>query len=181
MKKTLIVIDMQNDFIDGALGTKEAQAIVPNVVEKVKNWDGELTIFTRDTHFDDYMKTLEGQKLPVPHCIADTEGWHIINELKEVIKPTTVVLDKSTFGFEGWKHEILSRCVDSINSLIELDITLVGVCTDICVVSNALALRMYFPNAKITVDASCCAGVTPESHQAALTTMKMCQINVIGE
>ena len=179
--KTLIVIDMQNDFITGALGSAEAQAIVPNVVEKVKNWDGALTIFTRDTHFDDYMETLEGQKLPVPHCLINTEGWSIINELKEVIKPTTVVIDKNTFGFNGWKYEILQRCVDDMNSLQELDITLVGVCTDICVVSNALALRMHFPNAKITVDASCCAGVTPESHQAALTTMKMCQIDVIGE
>ena len=127
------------------------------------------------------METLEGQKLPVSHCITDTEGWHIINELKEVIKPTTVVLDKTTFGFDGWKYEILHRCADDIDSLKELDITLVGVCTDICVVSNALALRMHFPNAKITVDASCCAGVTPEKHKAALEVMKSCQINVIGE
>ena len=176
--KALIVIDMQNDFVTGTLGSAEAQAIVPNVVEKVKKWDGEI-YFTRDTHFDNYLSSLEGQKLPVQHCIVDTEGWHIIDELKDyacnraqglVCKK---IIDKYTFGYENWnKH---------FPSAEELEFELCGLCTDICVVSNALALRMFYPNAKITVDASCCAGVTPESHQAALTTMKMCQINVIGE
>ena len=180
MKKVLIVIDMQNDFINGALGSIEAQTIVPNVVEKVKNWDGEL-LFTRDTHYEDYMNTLEGQKLPVPHCIYKTAGWQIIDELTPFIKYSYDIIDKRTFGFEGWRHEILDRYVNDISALSELDITLIGVCTDICVISNALALRMFYPNAKITVDASCCAGVTPEKHAAALEVMKSCQIDVINE
>ena len=180
MKKILIVVDMQNDFITGALGSAEAQAIVPNVAEKVKNWDGEL-LFTRDTHYENYMNTFEGQKLPVPHCIYKTAGWQIIDELTSFIKYSYDIIDKRTFGFEDWKHEIVDRYVNDIDALSELDITLIGVCTDICVISNALALRMYFPNAKITVDASCCAGVTPEKHTAALEVMKSCQIDVINE
>lgn len=180
MKKVLIVVDMQNDFITGALGSIEAQTIVPNVVEKVKNWDGEL-LFTRDTHYESYMNTFEGQRLPVPHCIYKTAGWQIIDELTHFIKYSYDIIDKRTFGFEDWKHEILDRYVNDIDALSELDITLIGVCTDICVISNALALRMYFPNAKITVDASCCAGVTPEKHAAALEVMKSCQIDIINE
>ena len=180
MKKILIVVDMQNDFIHGVLGSTEAQAIVPNVAEKVKNWDGEL-LFTRDTHYENYMNTLEGQKLPVPHCIYETAGWQIIDELTSFIKHNYNIIDKHTFGFEYWKHEVLDRYVNDIESLSELDITLIGVCTDICVISNALALRMYFPNTKITVDASCCAGVTPEKHKVALEVMKSCQIEVINE
>lgn len=178
MKKVLIVIDMQNDFVTGTLGSPEAQAIVPNVVEKVKNWDGEM-YFTRDTHFDNYLSSLEGQKLPVPHCIVDTKGWHIIDELHDYACNRTQgpvckkIIDKYTFGYEDWCRHFAGA--------EELEFELCGLCTDICVVSNALALRMFYPNAKITVDASCCAGVTPESHKAALTTMKMCQINVIGE
>lgn len=173
MKKILIVVDMQNDFITGVLGSAEAQAIVPNVVEKVKNWDG-LMVFTRDTHFPDYMETLEGQKLPVPHCIYQTEGWSIIDELKNVVHPSTLVIDKFTFGFEDWRKTLGDFGVDA-------EFELCGLCTDICVVSNALALRMFYPNSKITVDASCCAGVTPEKHKAALEVMKSCQIEVINE
>ena len=173
MKKILIVIDMQNDFIDGALGTPEAQAIVPNVIEKVKNWEG-LMVFTYDTHFDDYMESLEGQKLPVPHCIIGTQGWSINSKLKEVIKPNTITIDKLTFGFEGWRQALGEFGRDA-------EFELCGLCTDICVVSNALALRMFYPDAVITVDASCCAGVTPEKHKAALEVMKSCQIEVIGE
>ena len=180
MRKVLIVVDMQNDFITGALGSAEARAIVPKVVEKVKNWDGEL-LFTRDTHYESYMNTLEGQKLPVPHCIYNTSGWDIIDELRQYVKHSYDIIDKRTFGYEGWRHEILDRYANDINSLNELDITLIGVCTDICVISNALALRMFYPNAKITVDASCCAGVTPEKHAAALEVMKSCQIEVINE
>ena len=180
MRKILIVVDMQNDFINGALGSVEAQTIVPNVAEKVKNWDGEL-LFTRDTHYENYMNTFEGQRLPVPHCIYKTAGWQIIDELTPFIKYSYDIIDKRTFGFEDWKHEIVDRYVNDIDALSELDITLIGVCTDICVISNALALRMYFPNAKITVDASCCAGVTLEKHAAALEVMKSCQIDVINE
>lgn len=170
MKKTLIVIDMQNDFIDGSLGTKEAQAIVPNVQKKIEEYEanGYEIVFTRDTHQKDYLNTNEGKHLPVEHCIEGTHGWQISNELISM-NPYPIV-DKPTFGNLNW------------TTFFEFeDIELVGLCTDICVVSNALILKAMYPDANITVDASCCAGVTPKSHQAALTTMKMCQINVIGE
>ena len=169
MKKTLIVIDMQNDFIDGALGTKEAQAIVPNVKKKIEEYKarGDEIIFTRDTHFSNYLETNEGKHLPVEHFIEGTHGWQIRDELFTEPMP---IVDKPTFGNLHWK------------SFFDFEeVELVGLCTDICVVSNALILKAMYPEANITVDASCCAGVTPESHQAALTTMKMCQINVIGE
>lgn len=177
MRKVLIVVDMQNDFITGALGSAEAQAIVPNVVEKVKGFEGDI-YFTRDTHFDDYMNTLEGQKLPVPHCINGTEGWSIIKELNDYACNRTDevvskgIMDKFTFGYKDWRQTF---------RLDEFEFELCGVCTDICVISNALALRMFYPDAKITVDASCCAGVTPEKHAAALEVMKSCQIEVINE
>lgn len=169
MKKTLIVVDMQNDFIDGALGTKEAQAIVPNVKKKIEEYKarGDEIIFTRDTHQKDYLNTNEGKHLPVEHCIEGTHGWQIRDELFTEPMP---IVDKPTFGNLHWK---------SFFDFEEIEI--VGLCTDICVVSNALILKAMYPEINITVDASCCAGVTPESHQAALTTMKMCQINVIGE
>ncbi len=168
--KTLIVIDMQNDFIDGALGTKEAQAIVPNVKKKIEEYEarGDQIIFTRDTHYADYLETNEGKYLPVEHCIKDTLGWQITEELNVEGYPC---IDKETFGFRYW--DMLDDDIDSVE--------LVGLCTDICVVSNALILKATFPEIDIAVDAGCCAGVTPESHKAALTTMKMCQINVIGE
>ena len=168
MKKTLIVVDMQNDFIDGSLGTAEAQSIVNNVKEKILLYkrSGGNVIFTRDTHNKDYLETPEGKKLPVEHCIKDTSGWHIADGL--YVEGAEIV-DKPTFGYMGWnKYEFD-------------DIELVGLCTDICVVSNALILKATFPDAKITVDATCCAGVTPQTHKAALDTMKMCQIDVIGE
>jgi nicotinamidase-related amidase len=170
--KALIVIDMQNDFVDGALGSAEAQAIVPNVVEKVRTWPMEDCLaFTRDTHYDHYMTTLEGQLLPVPHCIKDTDGWQIIDELLPYAEESDVI-DKETFGYEFWANTRLEEC-DEIH--------LCGLCTDICVVSNALALRMFYPDMPIIVDASCCAGVTPEKHLAALEVMKSCQIEVINE
>ena len=170
MKKTLIVIDMQNDFIDGALGTKEAQAIVPNVKKKIEEYQarGDKVFFTRDTHFENYLNTNEGKHLPVEHCIKNTYGWQISDELNT---EDCAIIDKTTFGHRGWWTWNFD--VDEIE--------LCGLCTDICVVSNALILKTTFPEINITVDASCCAGVTPESHKAALTTMKMCQINVIGE
>lgn len=180
MKKVLIVIDMQNDFVSGSLGSPEAQAIVPNVVEKVKHWNGDA-YFTRDTHYGNYFDTLEGQKLPVSHCIVDTYGWHIIDELRDYAcnqYPGAGVIckgiiDKNTFGYYGWAQKF--------NKYDEYEFELCGLCTDICVISNALALRMFYPDAKITVDASCCAGVTPEKHAAALEVMKSCQIDVINE
>ena len=170
MKKTLIVIDMQNDFIDAALGTKEAQAIVPNVKKKIEEYRarGDKIIFTRDTHQNDYLNTNEGKHLPVEHCIEGTYGWQISNELD--VNSEDFVFNKPTFGSLRWKDMELHG-----------DIEIVGLCTDICVVSNALILKAVYPESNIAVDASCCAGVTPESHKAALTTMKMCQINVIGE
>ena len=169
MKKTLIVIDMQNDFIDGALGTKEAQAIVPNVKKKIEEYKvrGDEIIFTRDTHYADYLNTNEGKHLPVIHCLKGTNGWEISNELDTI---GCIFDNKLTFGSTLWKTKYKLE-----------EVELVGLCTDICVVSNALILKAQFPEINITVDASCCAGVTPESHKAALTTMKMCQINVIGE
>ena len=170
MRKTLIVIDMQNDFIDGALGTKEAQAIVSNVKKKIEEYrscNNEI-IFTRDTHYTDYLNTNEGKHLPVEHCIKDTLGWQISKELDTNGR---LCIDKESFGFRYW--DMLGDDIESVE--------VVGLCTDICVVSNALILKATFPEINITVDASCCAGVTPESHKAALTTMKMCQINVIGE
>ena len=169
MKKTLIVIDMQNDFVTGSLGSKEAQAIVPNVKKKIGEYEanGYDVVFTRDTHQKDYLDTNEGKHLPVEHCIEGTNGWCILDELYWEPHP---IVDKPTFGNLYWKEFFDFE-----------EIELVGLCTDICVVSNALILKAMYPDANITVDASCCAGVTPESHQAALTTMKMCQINVIGE
>lgn len=171
--KVLIVIDMQNDFIDGALGTPEARAIVPNVKAKIKAYDNgeDMVFFTRDTHYDSYLRTSEGKHLPVPHCIAATDGWKIHEEIENEKFPH---VNKPTFGYMGWTTRFPT--FDKIES-----IELVGLCTDICVVSNALILKAMYPEVEITVDASCCAGVTPESHKAALLTMKMCQINVIGE
>ena len=183
MKKTLIVIDVQNDFIDGALGTKEAQAIVPNVKKKIEEYKarGDEIIFTRDTHQNDYLDTNEGKHLPVEHCIEGTDGWQIHPDLDIA---DCEHIDKPTFGWQYWTFTKTSYEDD--NDATEWfrdleDIEIVGLCTDICVVSNALILKANYPWANITVDASCCAGVTPESHKAALTTMKMCQINVIGE
>lgn len=177
--KALIVIDMQNDFVSGALGSAEAQAIVPNVVEKVRAWDKEdLLFFTRDTHYYDYMKTLEGHYLPVPHCFKESGGWCIVDELLPYAHSEdqggAVVIDKYTFGYKGWTS--ITPTLTYVD-----EIHLCGLCTDICVVSNALVLRMLYPETKIVVDASCCAGVTPEKHLAALEVMKSCQIEVINE
>lgn len=173
MNKVLIVVDMQNDFVTGVLGTPEARAIVPNIKAKIEEYkkNGWDVIFTQDTHYENtYMDTLEGKKLPVPHCIYETDGWNVIPELED---QEAHHLLKLTFGLECWPIFIDDDGYEEIE--------LVGVCTDICVVSNALALRMYYPNTIITVDASCCAGVTPEKHKAALEVMKSCQIDVIGE
>lgn len=166
MKKTLIVVDMQKDFIDGALGTKEAVAIVENVRKKIAEYqaNGDEIIFTRDTHQPNYLNTNEGKHLPVEHCIEGTEGWQI-GEGLEV--EGAIYIDKPSFGFMNWKDYDLE------------EVEIVGLCTDICVVSNALIIKATYPEIRVSVDASCCAGVTPESHEAALTTMKMCQVEVI--
>ena len=166
MKKTLIVVDMQNDFINMALGTAEAVAILPKVKEKIEFYktNGDEIIFTRDTHHEDYLNTPEGKKLPVPHCIKGTPGWEIADGL---YVEGSKIIDKPNFGWPNWKEEKLEQ------------VEIIGLCTDICVVSNALIIKATFPDADLTVDSSCCAGVTPESHEAALKTMAMCQINVI--
>jgi len=168
MKKTLLVIDMQKDFIDGALGTKEAVAIVDNVKKKIEQYqaNGDEIIFTRDTHQADYLQTNEGKHLPVEHCIQGTDGWQIPQDLQV---ENAIYIDKPSFGYMKWDEYDLE------------EVEIVGLCTDICVVSNALIIKASYPEIKVTVDASCCAGVTPGSHEAALTTMKMCQVEVIGE
>lgn len=171
MKKYLIVIDMQKDFVDGALGSKEAEAIVPAVVNKVNAFDGEV-IFTKDTHFEDYLTTSEGVVLPVEHCIKGTEGWQLIPPLEKYCTDNNCkVYEKLTFGSVELAQDMLAlQNADSIE--------LIGLCTDICVVSNALLLKAFLPEVPIKVDATCCAGVTPEKHAAALETMRSCQILV---
>ncbi len=166
MKKTLIVVDMQNDFIDMALGTKEAVNIVPNVKKKIAEYvkSGDEIIFTRDTHYENYLLTQEGKKLPVPHCIKGTKGWQIYDGL---YVEGAEIIDKPNFGWNGWMNKELEQ------------VEIIGLCTDICVVSNALIIKATFPNASVSVDKNCCAGVTPQSHEAALLTMQMCQIDVV--
>ena len=173
MKKILVVVDMQKDFVDGALGSKEAVAIVPNVVKKIEEFDGEIFV-TYDTHFENYMDTNEGKNLPVPHCIKGTDGWELNKEVMDALnnKAYTTV-EKITFGSVDLPELVGKAAGDE-----EFSVELIGLCTDICVVSNALLLKANFPEMNILVDAACCAGVTVESHEAALTTMKMCQIEV---
>ena len=176
MKKILIVVDMQKDFVDGALGSKEAEAIVCNVVKKIENFDGDI-IVTYDTHPENYMATQEGKNLPVPHCIKGTDGWKLDGKVQAAIdKKNYKAIEKPTFGSVE-----LPEYIKSVYNPEEIEIELIGLCTDICVVSNALLLKANFLETKVSVDASCCAGVTPESHNAALTTMKMCQVNILGE
>lgn len=166
--KFLIVVDMQNDFISGSLGSKLAEAIVPNVVEKVKTYDGAV-IFTRDTHFADYLSTQEGSKLPVKHCIKDTVGWEICNELEPYVNK---VIDKITFGSIELPN-ILKEYGEPID-----EIELCGLCTDICVISNAMILKATFPETELIIDSKCCAGVSVESHNTAIEAMKAVQINI---
>lgn len=169
--KTLIVVDMQNDFLTGSLANLYAQAIIPNIKKKIEEYKarGDKIIFTRDTHRDDYLTTNEGKHLPIKHCIIGTDGWRICDELND---STCWHVNKKSFGYLNW-----DEWIDDDVECIEI----VGTCTSICVVSNALILKATFREAEITVDASCCACVTPESHKHALEVMKMCQINVIGE
>lgn len=169
--KVLCVIDMQKDFIDGALGTPEAVAIVDKVADKIDSYikSGDKVIFTRDTHCKNYMETAEGKKLPVPHCIKGTPGWQISDRL--TVGESTVI-DKPTFGSVE-----LSEYISSLDNVQAIEF--VGLCTDICVISNVLLLKAKLPEVPISVDSQCCAGVTPESHRNALEAMKMCQIEIL--
>lgn len=176
MKKFLIVVDMQNDFVDGSLGTAEAVAIVPQIVEKIQNFDGEI-IVTYDTHTEDYMNTSEGENLPVSHCIKGTKGWELNSQVASaLIGRDYTKVEKPTFGSIRLP-EIIRELADGE----EFSLELAGLCTDICVISNALLLKAAFPETQITVDVSCSAGVTPETHNAAIITMRSCQINIIGD
>lgn len=168
----LIVIDMQNDFIDGALGTPEAQKILPRVAERVQGFDGKI-IFTRDTHGEDYMHTQEGRKLPVPHCIRGSHGWQIHEQLRPYC--TEPPVDKGTFGSAALGDMLLRWDQEERIQTIEL----IGLCTDICVISNAMILKAFLPETEIRVDSTCCAGVTPESHARALAAMEACQITIV--
>ncbi len=178
--EVLIVVYMQNDFLDGALGTKEAQEIVPKVVEKIKNFDGKV-FYTRDTHEENYLETLEGKNLPIRHCIRGTEGWKFAPQIAELCPED--VLNKPSFGSIdlGYTINEYRRTLRVVKGDRVTDITLIGLCTDICVVSNAMILKAFFPEKPIIVDASCCAGTTPENHKNALSAMKQCQIIVENE
>ena len=170
--RILVVVDMQKDFVDGALGTKEAVSIVPAVVNKIREYDKENIFVTRDTHQKDYLTTQEGRNLPVEHCIEGTPGWELNVAVAEAVKGA-VIVNKPTFGSTGLMH-----IIREISDKEEISIELIGLCTDICVVSNALLLKAAMPEVEISVDAACCAGVTPEKHEAALETMRSCQIQV---
>ena len=169
--KLLVIVDMQKDFIDGALGSSEAVAVVPYVKELIQGFDGKV-FFTRDTHFENYMTTQEGKNLPVPHCIQGTEGWELHPELEALRQ--TAAIDKLTFGSKEL-IDVIAR-EDNVES-----ITFAGLCTDICVISNAMVVKAFYPELPLIVDAKGCAGVTPESHKNALNAMKMCQIRIENE
>ena len=173
MREILIVVDMQTDFIDGSLGSADAVAITGNAVEKIRNWQGDI-IVTLDTHTEQYMETAEGKKLPVPHCIKGTAGWALHPQIQDALTGKCFeAVEKPTFGSVALPDRIRALAGDEPFSL-----TLIGLCTDICVVSNALLLKANFPEMPIAVDAACCAGVTPQAHEAALRTMMSCQIDV---
>lgn len=172
MQDILVVVDMQNDFIDGALGSAEAVAIVPNVKKKIEEFSGTV-LFTRDTHFDNYLETQEGRNLPVKHCIKDTDGWQIRSELEELRK--TEVIDKLTFGSSN-----LGPLLKRLNSDNPINsITFIGLCTDICVISNVMIAKAFLPEIPIIVDSNCCAGVSVETHENALKAMEVCQVKIV--
>ncbi|XME04528.1 cysteine hydrolase family protein (plasmid) [Lachnospiraceae bacterium C1.1] len=178
MNRILVVVDMQNDFVTGALRNEEAIAIVPNLVEKVKNAieDNDIVIFTKDTHLGNYMETEEGKNLPVPHCIDGTEGWEIIDELIPYTEGRPVI-KKYTFGATELGEELRKQLV--LKNIEKIEI--VGVCTDVCVISNAMVTKAYLPNIPICVDAACCAGISPEGHDTALNAMKATHIHISNE
>ncbi|WP_303841202.1 cysteine hydrolase family protein [Selenomonas ruminantium] len=172
MKKIIVVVDMQNDFINGSLGTKEAQEMLPRLKNKLQqaadSGSAEL-IFTMDTHGENYLSTQEGKNLPIEHCIKGSHGWEITPELQDFVRQAKAVVEKPTFGSLA-----LPKLLGDAD-----EVELVGLCTDICVISNALLIKAAYPEIQISVDANCCAGVTPESHRNALAAMKMCQIKVL--
>ena len=170
--KVLVVVDMQHDFVDGALGSDMARAIVPNVAAKIREYrkNGDCVIYTRDTHQTNYLDTQEGHNLPVPHCIEGTQGWQILPELEVGDSP---VVNKVTFGSENLPKVLSEVCPDMES------VELIGLCTDICVISNAMVLKAFFPEVPLIVDSACCAGVSPETHQNALEAMKVCQIKIL--
>ena len=174
MKRFLVVVDMQKDFVDGALGSGDAVAIVPSVVEKIKSFDGEIFV-TLDTHFDNYPESAEGRKLPVPHCIKGTDGWQLDKNVASALAEREyTAVEKPTFGSLE-----LPRLIEASADGDDFSIEIIGLCTDICVVSNALVLKANFPEMPISVDSACCAGVTPQAHEAAIATMRSCHIDVI--
>lgn len=169
MKKALIVIDMQRDFVDGALANPAAQAIVSPIADYIRKYDGDV-IATRDTHAENYLESTEGKKLPVPHCIKNTAGWQLVEEIANAVADRKgVILDKPTFGYLGWE---LLKAYDEVE--------LVGTCTDICVVSNALILKAKFPDLTVKVNASLCAGTSEENHNAAIAVMACCQVDILN-
>lgn len=189
MKKVLVLVDVQNDFIDGSLGTAEAQAVVPKIVEKINNHEDKgntIILFTKDTHYDWYEQTFEGKRLPVRHCIENTPGWSINREIESAVRNNRFLTYSSgeIINSRVYKHTFGSKTLQDwlvhISPIVD-EIEFIGLCTDICVISNALMARMTLPDTKITVDASCCAGSTPEKHIAALEVMKSCLIDVINE
>mgnify|MGYP003290550988 CR=1 FL=1 len=177
--KLLIVVDMQNDFVTGTLANPAAEAIIPNIINKLKEKDYSYLIFTRDTHQKDYLKTQEGKNLPVEHCIEGTEGWEIVPELWEFAKDA-IIVDKPSFGFNGWERVLNEHFADEdmFPEDFPNEIELIGTCTSICVASNATILKSIYPEMPISVDSSCCACLNEDTHNAALTLMKTQQINV---
>lgn len=174
MSKYLVVVDMQNDFIDGSLGSPEAQAVLPKVVEKIKNFTGTV-VYTRDTHEENYLETLEGKNLPVVHCIRETQGWQLQEEIQKLQADNrSLIFDKDTFGSIQ-----MAGCLQGIDRMAPIDeVIVVGLCTDICVMANAILIRTAMPGTPVRVDASCCAGSTPEAHRCALNAMRSCQIDI---
>lgn len=180
MSKVLVVVDMQRDFVNGALGTKEAATIVPKVVEKINEFNGIICV-TYDTHTEDYLNTQEGKNLPIVHCVEYSDGWVLTPPVYDALKERSdtkpwTSFRKSTFGSIELAYWLWKRMEDEEESIDE--VIIVGLCTDICVISNAILIKTFLPEIKVTVDAACCAGVTPESHNKALSVMKMCQINI---
>lgn len=174
MKRFLVAVDLQKDFVDGALGTREARAIIPNAAKKIKNFDGKIFV-TLDTHSENYLSTAEGKKLPVTHCVKGTDGWRLNKDIQKALEGKAyITVEKSTFGSVD-----LPKLIENEANGEEFEIELIGLCTDICVVSNALLLKASFSETPIAVDSSCCAGVTPQAHNAALETMKSCQIDIL--
>lgn len=180
MKKILVVVDMQNDFIDGPLGTPEARVIVDNVCAKIREGEWDLIVTTQDSHFENYLKTQEGKKLPVEHCVMGTPGWYLNHKIHEQISETRLMTKNVTkYTFGSWDLPSYINHV-KYEDYSAVECTLVGVCTDICVISNALLLKAHYPEMKIVVDAACCAGSSPEKHRMALEVMKSCQVEIVN-